>query len=68
MFTQTHSVETLVFLIFGILFFIMIAWEVFEWSAGLFNPPTFVFDVSKDLFFGLIGGLLAYVTALRLRM
>jgi hypothetical protein len=55
-------------LIFGTLSLIMISWEVFEWSAGLFNPPTFVFDVSKDLFFGLIGGLLAYVTAQRLRM
>jgi hypothetical protein len=55
-------------LIFFTLFFIMIMWELFERLAGLYNPATYVFDVSKDLLVGTIGGLLAYLVALRFRM
>lgn len=55
-------------IIFSTLFIIMISWEVFERSVGLYNPSTYVFDVSKDLIVGLLGGLLGYLVAQRLRM
>lgn len=35
-------------------------WEVFEWSAGLWNVDTYVFDTIKDLTMGFGGGLLAH--------
>lgn len=56
------------FLIFLTLFTIMFIWEVFEWKVGLFNPPTHIFDTSKDVFVGFSGGLLAYILGVRLRM
>lgn len=55
-------------IIFSTLFFIMIAWEVFERLAGLYNPATYVYDVSKDIIVGFVGGLVGYLVALRLRM
>jgi glucan phosphoethanolaminetransferase (alkaline phosphatase superfamily) len=44
----------------GVLALIMIAWEVFEYTAGLYNPDTYIFDTAKDIIFGLSGGLLGY--------
>ena len=47
-------------LVVGLLL-IIITWELFEWHVGLYSPETYVFDVSKDLFFGLLGGLVGYL-------
>lgn len=55
-------------IIFSTLFFIMISWEIFERLAGLYNPATFIYDVSKDIIVGFVGGLVGYLVALRLRM
>ena len=55
-------------IVFSTLIIIMVSWEVFERSVGLYNPGTYVFDVSKDLFVGLSGGLLGYLVSQRLRM
>lgn len=55
-------------IIFGTLVTIMVSWELFERAAGLYDPTTYVFDVSKDLFVGLVGGLVGYLAAIRLRM
>jgi hypothetical protein len=35
-------------------------WEVFEWSVGLYDPQTHVFDTSKDVILGFVGGLLMH--------
>lgn len=56
------------FVIFGTLFFIMIIWELFEWKIGLFDPEHHMADTLKDLIMGFGGGLVGYLTALRLRM
>jgi glycopeptide antibiotics resistance protein len=44
----------------AVLLVVMAAWEVFEYLAGLYNPATYVYDTTKDLLFGLCGGLLGY--------
>jgi hypothetical protein len=46
----------------------MVSWELFERAAGLYNSGTYMFDVSKDLIMGLVGGLVGYLVAIRLRM
>lgn len=56
------------FIIFSTLIAIMVVWEVFEWKIGLFDPANHTFDTIKDLFDGLLGGLVGYSIALRLRM
>ncbi len=55
-------------IIFGTLIVIIVAWEVFERAADLYNSGTYMFDVSKDLIVGLVGGLVGYLVAIRLRM
>jgi hypothetical protein len=55
-------------IIFATLTTIMVLWEVFEWKVGLFNPRTHLFDTAKDMSVGLIGGLVGYFAAIRLRM
>jgi hypothetical protein len=55
-------------IIFGTLAAIMVSWELFERAAGLYDPTTYMFDVSKDLIVGLLGGLVGYMAAIRLRM
>ena len=55
-------------LIFSTLIVIMLAWEFFEWKMGLFDPLVHVADTTKDLIVGLLGGLVGYLVALRLRM
>lgn len=55
-------------LIFSTLIALMVVWEVFEWKIGLFDPANHTFDTIKDLFDGLLGGLVGYFLALRLRM
>ncbi len=42
------------------LFGTMILWEIFERAVGLFDPATYLFDTSKDLIVGLVGGLVGY--------
>lgn len=41
------------------------AWEIFEWSAGLWNADTYVFDTTKDVILGFSGGLLAHLVLSR---
>lgn len=36
-------------------------WEVFEWSTGLWDAETYVFDTVKDVVIGFSGGLLAHI-------
>jgi hypothetical protein len=36
-------------------------WEMFEWSAGLWDAETYVFDTAKDVAIGFSGGLLAHI-------
>ena len=55
-------------IIFGTLVTIMVSWELFERAAGLYDPITYVFDVGKDLIVGLVGGLVGYLLAIRLRI
>ena len=55
-------------IIFGTLITILISWEIFERAAGLYNPATYIYDVSKDLIVGLVGGLVGFLVAIRLRM
>ncbi len=43
-----------------VLLIVMVSWELFEYVAGLYNPDTYVYDTTKDLLFGLCGGLLGY--------
>jgi len=52
--------------IFAALVLCMVAWEAFEYAVGLYNPPTYLFDVSKDLLMGTIGGLVGYFASRRL--
>lgn len=40
---------------------VIIGWEVFEYLIGLYDPATYVFEVSKDLLVGYGGGLLAHI-------
>ena len=35
-------------------------WELFEWSAGLYDLETYVFDTLQDIIMGFSGGLLAH--------
>jgi hypothetical protein len=55
-------------IIVGTLATIMVSWELFERAAGLYEPTTCMFDVSKDLIVGLVGGLVGYLIAIRLRI
>ena len=56
------------FIIFSTLIIAMVVWELFEWQVGLFDPHTHFFETMKDIVVGLIGGLVGYFAALRLRM
>jgi hypothetical protein len=56
------------FIIFSTLIITMVVWELFEWRIGLFDPHTHFFETIKDIVVGLIGGLVGYFAALRLRM
>ena len=40
---------------------VIIAWEVFEYVVGLYDPNSYVVDVAKDVVVGFSGGLLAHV-------
>ncbi len=51
-----------------VLVFAMLSWELFERLVGLYNPDTYIYDTSKDTFFGLIGGLVGYFSLKRFRM
>jgi hypothetical protein len=55
-------------LIFSALVVCMVLWELFEYSVGLYNPPTYLFDLAKDFMMGSIGGLVGYLTSLRFRI
>ena len=55
-------------LVFSTLFFLMFAWELFEWKAGLFEPGFHMMETTKDIIVGFVGGLLGYVAAVKLRM
>lgn len=44
-----------------VLFIAMVSWEVFERSVGLYSPDTYVFDTSKDLLVGFLGGITGYL-------
>lgn len=55
-------------IIFSTLAITMLLWEIFEWKAGLFDPQTHLFDTTKDIIVGLIGGLVGYLVAIRLRI
>ena len=55
-------------IIFSTLTITMLLWEIFEWKAGLFDPQTHLFDTTKDIIVGLIGGLVGYLVAIRLRI
>ena len=55
-------------LIFSVLIFLMLSWEVFERSIGLVHPVHPYLETLKDIAVGLFGGLVGYVGALRLRM
>ena len=44
-----------------VLFTAMISWEIFERLAGLYSPETYIFDTSKDLLVGLVGGIVGYL-------
>lgn len=41
------------------------SWEIFEWSAGLWNADTYIFDTAKDIIMGFSGGLLAHLVLSR---
>lgn len=45
----------------SVLFVAMVSWEIFERMVGLYSQDTYIFDVSKDIFFGLLGGLIGYL-------
>ena len=41
------------------------SWEIFEWSAGLWDAETYIFDTAKDITMGFSGGLLAHLVLTR---
>lgn len=43
-----------------VLFTAMISWEVFERAIGLYSSDTYLFDTTKDMVMGLLGGLSGY--------
>jgi len=45
----------------GVLLFVTLLWEAFEFVAGLWQPETYVTDTLQDIILGFGGGLLAYV-------
>lgn len=55
-------------IVFCTLSTVMITWEIFERIVGLYNQPTYIFDVSKDLLVGFCGGVVGYIVAIRIRM
>jgi hypothetical protein len=57
-FSRLHFKPT-VWVVLGAFLLIATAWEVFEWFAGLYDPATYLVDVTKDVVVGLSGGLLA---------
>lgn len=44
--------------VLGVLLGVTIVWEVFEWSVGLWDPATYVYETAKDISVGLVSGLL----------
>ncbi len=44
-----------------VLVLVMVSWEVFERSAGLYNTETYIFDTAKDLIVGSLGAAVAYL-------
>jgi hypothetical protein len=55
-------------LIFSTLVGVMVAWEIFEYCVGLYEPTTYLFDTAKDIIVGFCGGLAGYLLTIRLRM
>lgn len=47
--------------IFIIAFIAIIAWEIFEQSAGVTSAPIYILDTIKDIVVGFIGVLVGYV-------
>ena len=45
--------------ILTVLFIATVSWEIFEWSIGLYDPETYVFDTTKDIVVGFSFGVLA---------
>lgn len=39
---------------------VAVAWEMFEWIVGLYDPLMLVIEAAKDITIGLSGGLLAH--------
>ena len=54
-------------LLLSVLALFVLSWEIFEYAVGLYNPATYLYDVSKDLLSGLIGGLLGYALISKIR-
>lgn len=56
------------FIIFSTLAIAMISWEIFEYTAGLYDPSTHYFDTIKDFVVGSLGGLVGYMIMIRLKI
>lgn len=55
-------------IIFSTLTALIVGWEVFERFAGLYDPTTYLYDVSKDIIVGYVGGLVGYLLAVKFRL
>jgi len=47
-------------LVFGVIMFAAISWELFEWTTGLSNPISYTLDTMQDVVLAFGGGLLAH--------
>ena len=48
--------------VFLVITAVVVVWEVFEYSIGLFDPNRIVIETAKDIGFGYLGGLLTHFT------
>jgi hypothetical protein len=56
------------FIITTTLFILIVGWEVFERMAGLYEPSTYIYDVSKDIIVGITGGAIGYLFAIKFKL
>ncbi len=56
------------FIITTTLLILIVGWEVFERMAGLYEPSTYIYDVSKDIIVGITGGAIGYLFAIKFKL
>lgn len=55
------KLQPTLFVTVAVLLALMISWEVFEFSVGLWDRETYVFDTAKDLLVGFSGGVIGFL-------